>query len=155
MLCPQGKVQGRVAHAELSCRNCSQPLKVPQSSHRGLALNLVLFPKTTGAHQALATHERACESVQGWRAQALGFSGSGSTSRSLSLAHSARGGLRSVTGDFPARFRFTGAVEGRERCQGWLNSESKPLQSRTPQQEPGPISQREIGSQFLQVGKSP
>lgn len=69
------------------------------------------------------------------------------------MAHGARGGLRGVTGDFPVQFRFAGAVEGRERRQGWLNSESKPLQSRTPQQEPGPISQREIGSQFRQLGE--
>lgn len=146
-------VQGLVAHAELSRRNCSQPLKVLQSSHCGLALNLVLCPKNTGAHQALAPHERACESVQGWGAQALGFSGSASSSCSPPPAHGARGGLRGVTGDFPARFGFAGAVEGRERRQGWLNSESKPLQSRTPQQEPGPISQREIGSQFCQLGE--
>lgn len=47
-------VQELVAHAELRTRNCSQPLKVPQSFHRGPALNLVLSPKTTGAHQAMA-----------------------------------------------------------------------------------------------------
>lgn len=113
-------VKGPVAHAELSHRNCSQPLKVLQGSHCGLALNLVLSPKNTGACQALASHGRACESVQGWGAQALGFSGSGSTSHSLPPAHGARDGLRGVTGDFPVRFRFAGAVEGRERRQGWL-----------------------------------
>lgn len=83
----------------------------------------------------------------------LGFSGPGSGSCSLPPAHGARGGLRGVTGDFPVWFRFAGVVEGHERRQGWLNSESKPLQSRTPQQEPGPISQREIGSQFRQLGE--
>lgn len=41
-------VQGLVAHAELSTRNCSQPLKVPQSFHCGPALNLVFFPKLLG-----------------------------------------------------------------------------------------------------------
>lgn len=105
---------------------------------------------STGARER--TCERAC---LGWGAEALGFSSSGSSNCSLPLAHGARGGLRGVTGDFPAWFRFAGAVEGREQRQGWLNSESKPLQSRTPQQEPGPISQWEIGSQFCQLGKSP
>lgn len=40
-------VQGLVAHAELSRRNCSQPLKAPQNSHHGQTLNLVLSPKNT------------------------------------------------------------------------------------------------------------
>lgn len=87
-------VQGLVAHVELSCRNCSQPLKVLQSSQHDLALNLVPSLKNTEAHQALVPLERACErACLGWEAQALGFRGSGSSSCSLPLAHGARGGV--------------------------------------------------------------
>lgn len=92
-----------------------------------------------------------CASVQGWGdGQAPGFSGSGVASCSLPPA---RGGLGGGTSSFPAQCRFAGASEGRERRQGWPSSESKPPQSLAPQREPGPISQREIGSQFRQLGE--
>lgn len=96
----------------------------------------------------LAPHEKA------WGdGQALGCSGSAAPSCSLPLAHGARAGLRGCTGGFPAQVRFAGASEGREQCQGWLSSESKPPQSCAPQQDPGPISQWEIDSQFRQLGE--
>lgn len=99
-------------------------------------------------------HERACGSVWNWEdGQALGFSGLGAAGCCFPPAHGARGGLRGRTSGFPAQFRFAGALEGREQCQGWPSSESKPPQSRAPQREPGPISQREIGSQFHQLGE--
>lgn len=53
----------------------------------------------------------------------------------------------------PAQFRFAGALQGREWNQGWPSSESKSPQSHMPQREPGSISQREIGSQFHQLGE--
>lgn len=99
-------------------------------------------------------HERARASVWKWEdGQALGFSGLGAAGCCFPRAHGARGGLGGRTSGFPAQFRFAGALEGREQCQGWPGSESKPPQSRAPQREPGPISQREIGSQFHQLGE--
>lgn len=129
------------------------PLKLFLRSRSILAPNLCL---SSSKHQGTLSTGPPQKGMgqQGWGdGQAPDFGGSEVSGCSFPPAHGARDGFRCSTGSFPAQFRFAGALKGCERNQGWLSSESKPPQSHMPQREPGSISQREIGSQFHQLGE--